>query len=223
MRHATHRHHQRLNRHPLLVTLTQRDLSLINYRKLLIAYFHLYAALETQICQFLKRQTVTFDYAGRRKLPWLINDLAYFRDDSPVSGQNKLPEPALPEIDRVGQLVGVLYTIEGSTLGGQLISRNLAEHHGLTRSKGACFFNGYGEHTTCMWQEFLDFAETISGNAHERRVAVESACRTFQLFEEVLDTFADNHNYGNFNKSGQPANRAATHHDTKPKFTPGDA
>lgn len=187
---ATHPYHLRINRHPLIVELTQHTLSLISYRKLLIAYFHIYTALEARICQYLKQQSSIFRYTERGKIPWLMKDLAFFHDDLIVQN-HELPQAlALPEIRQVGQLVGVLYTIEGSTLGGQVISRSLEEYHGLTKGEGACFFNGYGESTSVMWQDFLCFAESLSSNAVECRAAMESACQTFQAFEQVINAIA---------------------------------
>jgi heme oxygenase (biliverdin-IX-beta and delta-forming) len=169
--------------HPLIVELTQHTLSLITYRRLLIAYFHLYSALEGRINRYLKQQSCTFPYTERNKLPWLMNDLSFFHDAPDGFDHQTL---AIPEIERIGQLVGVLYTIEGATLGGQVISRCLAEHHGLGSTGGACFFNGYGERTPIMWQDFLCFAESISDKKTECAAAVESACHIFKLFEQVI-------------------------------------
>jgi len=45
-----------------------------------------------------------------------------------------------PVINSIGQLIGVLYVVEGSTLGAQLIARSLEKHHGLNQTKGGRFF-----------------------------------------------------------------------------------
>ena len=189
LRHATHPHHLRINRHPMLVELIQPDLSLLAYRKLLISYSHLYTSLEGRINQYLI-QFSAFQYEERNKLPWLMNDIGFFQNDLPVIDHGVQLDLALPEIESLGQLIGLLYTIEGSTLGGQVISRSLAEYHGLTCTGGACFFNGYGERTQMMWQDFLCFAESISGNASECCAAVDSACQAFQLFEQVINSLS---------------------------------
>ncbi len=183
LRHATLQYHVRLNHHPLLVGITQPNYNLANYHKLLFTYFHLYKALESLINEFLGRQHCVFDYDKRYKLAWLIDDLAYMHQDSPQLSCSL----NLPALNTVGQLVGVLYVIEGSTLGGQLISRSLNEHHGLTRNTGARFFYGYGENTAIMWQNFIDFADCISGDEIQCRAAEDAACQTFQLFNQVLD------------------------------------
>lgn len=95
----------------------------------------------------------------------------------------------LPVINTVGQLVGALYVIEGSTLGGQLISRSLNQHLGLTLNTGARFFYGYGEQTALMWQSFIDFADCISGDETQCQAAEQSAWQTFQVFNQVLDDY----------------------------------
>lgn len=190
LRQATHPHHIRLHNHPILVDLTQPELSLTKYRKILRAYSHFYAAVEGKISVYLTQHPCTFPYGERYKLPWLKEDLAFFHDDmaEPVQGMSQTF--SLPEIETAGQFIGVLYTIEGSTLGGQAISRSLAKHHGLTSLKGARFFNGYGENTSPMWENFLCFTESISDNDVECGSAVKSACDTFQAFEQTINKLA---------------------------------
>jgi heme oxygenase len=187
LRVATHPCHLQLNQHTLLAKLIQRDLTLSAYHRVLVAYFHLYQAVENRINQYLQLHPNLFDYSERNKLPWLSYDLSFFHDDLRELDYKKLQITTFPEIKDTGQLVGILYTLEGSTLGGQVISRNLAENHGLTATRGACFFNGYGERTLTMWQDFLSFAESISKNVNACQAAVESACQTFQLFEHALN------------------------------------
>ena len=190
LRNATHHYQVRLNQHPLLVGLTQPEYPLAHYRKLLSAYFHLYQPLEEQITQFLRRQSCSFNYVDRCKLPWLQKDLAFFHDVSLAPGHAPHKAMDLPEIDNVGQLIGVLYAIEGSTLGGQLISRSLAKHHGLTPNEGVRFFNGYGDRTANLWQDFIFFSDTIAGSELHSRAAEVAACQTFQLFNQVLDEYS---------------------------------
>ena len=187
LRNATHTYHVQLNQHPLLTGLTKPDYPLANYRKLLLAYFHLYQALEDQISQFISTQSCEFDYTARYKTPWLLKDIAFFKDDPHASGNVPCLVMVLPEITDIGQLIGVLYVLEGSTLGGQLIFRSLVNYHGLNHNEGACFFNGYSEHAQLMWQNFLCFSDIIFGDDAPCQAAKMAACQTFQLFIQILD------------------------------------
>lgn len=165
------------------------DYGLSQYCQLLLAYWHIYRVLEEGITGFLARHACDFSYEDRYKLPRLLDDLAFFHVDAVVP--QALPESGLrwPEIKTTGQLIGVLYVIEGATLGGQLISRSLAEQHARFHGAGASFFNGYGDDTELLWHRFTAFAETIAADEHACREAELAACKTFDLFEETLDAF----------------------------------
>lgn len=195
LRQSTQQYHIQLHHHPLLAGLTKPGYPLASYRKLLIAYFHLYQEIETRINQFLLITSgdFEFDYVGRCKLPWLLNDLAFLQDD-PFAVEN-LPSRAiaLPKIDNIGQLIGVLYTIEGSMLGGQKISHCITSNYGYTQTEGASFFYGYGENTMFMWQHFISFMNSISADNVQRQAAEKAAEMTFQLFKQVLDDYNCQH------------------------------
>jgi heme oxygenase len=189
LRLATHHHHEHLNQHPLLAGLLMPNSPRENYQKLLLAYFQIFQHLESKINDFLFRQPCAFDYAERCKLPWLLKDLAFFDTDPQRSKQVTSDKLTWLKIDNVGQLIGVLYTVEGSTLGGQFVSRRLADHYGFTPTAGACFFHGYGDQTIPMWQAFICFSESIDENKGLRNAAEKAACQTFQLFHQVLDDY----------------------------------
>ena len=157
LRDATHPHHVQLNRHLLLAGLIQPNYPLNHYHTLLGTYYQLYALLEERINLFLKCHPEAFVYDERCKLPWLINDLAFFQID-PLALPPLSPSATdFLTIETVGQLVGVLYVVEGSTLGGQMISQLLAKNLGFTRDTGSCFFTGYDENTQPFWQRLLLF------------------------------------------------------------------
>lgn len=183
---ATNDYHNQLNQHSLLLGLTQADYSLERYRTLLVAYYHLYQALEQCLIAFQPTLSGLLDYSLRIKLPWIFSDLAFFGIDAPASDKGI----RLPPFTRVGEYIGVLYVIEGSMLGGQLISRNLLANLGLSHASGARFYWGYAEQTVPMWKDFLRFAETIAADEQECRAATQAACQTFQLFMKVLDDYA---------------------------------
>lgn len=185
LRQATHDQHVRLNHHPMLSGLLQPAYPLVRYRCLIAAYFRIYRAIEEVIMRYVENSEGQFDYAARRKLSWLAEDLNYFQDTS-FSHCNS-PELRLPAVENAGQLIGILYVIEGSTLGGRVILRALSEHHSLCGSAGARFFQGYGEQTQSNWQEFLRFAESIGICENMRRAAIQSAREIFKLFEDALN------------------------------------
>lgn len=202
LRRATHDQHVQLNHHPMLNGLVQPSFSLPIYRLLLIAYFHLYQALEQKITDYLVQQPCLFDYKPRQKLPWLAQDIEFFQDHASAS---ETPPPclsALPSIENTGSLVGLLYVIEGSTLGGQHIFGKLSKFQSLSREEGARFFYGYGEQTAEKWENFLQFSDSIHERPLDCAAAEASAICTFRLFESVLNDYMHRDNYLKSKDSG---------------------
>lgn len=189
LRGATHGDHVRVNRHPLIIGLTRPGYSPDAYRQVLIAYYHFYRDQEVAIARVLARHGIPFSYLGRWKRPWLEEDLAHFGID-PNEAANLPRQPVgVAELSGKGALVGVLYAIEGASLGGQVISSHLASTLGFTPDRGARFFSGYGESTAARWQEYLGFAETLGDDAVARNDACVAAVHVFDLIERLLDDY----------------------------------
>jgi heme oxygenase (biliverdin-IX-beta and delta-forming) len=186
LRHSTHSHHVRINRHPLLGQLTRPGLSRSTYARILAAYRSYFRVIEPAIERFLSSCPGQFDYTPRRKLPWLECDLTRF--EAPVRAVDITDQlRTLSRISEPGEAIGVLYAIEGSTLGGQVIARHLAQNLGIDRATGARYFSGYGLETESRWQEFCRFAESIVASDRQIELARSSAIQAFIATEQCLD------------------------------------
>lgn len=186
LRSSTQARHDRLNQHVLLSGLLQPGYSLANYRRLLLTLNRLYSGLEPELTAFANGSAVVFDFAPRVKLPWLQADLRHFRVD-PALFESALAPLCTPTIASIGEFVGTLYVIEGSTLGGQMIAKCIRQHLGLTPSGGARFYYGYGEATASMWQGFIEFAESIVEDPAQVAAAEIASGSVFELFQQQLD------------------------------------
>jgi len=52
--------------------------------------------------------------------------------------------------------LGILYVIEGSSLGGRFILKNIETIPGLDQQQGVSYFTGYGNKTGSYWKTFLN-------------------------------------------------------------------
>jgi heme oxygenase len=112
----------------------------------------------------------------RRQRAYLIEqDLGAAVADLPICG-------ALPPLETEAQLLGALYVMEGSTLGGQVIARQL-EKAGIPQQ---AYFRGNAEATGSLWKSFCQLLTdaATSDNAPE---IVESARLTFQHLDAWLN------------------------------------
>ena len=191
LRACTHAAHERLNQHPLLAGLKQPGYPLRSYWLVLSAYYHFYQAMEALIESASEHLKSGFDYGPRRKHGFLRQDLVDSFHIDPEDAFWRPNREFLPiRIEDQAELVGALYVIEGATLGGQVISRQIqAGRLGVTAEHGGRFFHGYGELTTSRWSEFLSFAEQACPDAAQREKAAEAALAAFAEVEAALDDY----------------------------------
>ena len=178
LRQATKLPHHALDHHPLLAPLVKPDLTIIQYGNALAALHGVFALAEAAILAFLERRPGLFDYDLRRKLPALDSDLATLGRE-PIA-----PHTDFPSMENIGALIGVLYTVEGATQGGQVIARTLRQIPDV--SLPLKFFSGYGDLSRQRWEEFLQFADARCPVA-ESTVAVATAARFFAAIKTHLD------------------------------------
>jgi heme oxygenase len=90
--------------------------------------------------------------------------------------------PAMPPLATWPQLLGAMYVVEGSTLGGQVISRQLAKQNIPLRS----YFSGYGERTGPLWKVFCQLLDQEATPENQADI-VQSASLTFQKLDAWLN------------------------------------
>ncbi|MBL8702939.1 MAG: biliverdin-producing heme oxygenase [Alphaproteobacteria bacterium] len=188
LREATRDAHGRLDAHPLMADLLDGGAGIARYGRLLQSYAALYAALESAIDGAAVHVPPGFDWPKRRKLPWLEADLRALG----VAPGGTQPDAAAtaPVVASRAALIGMLYPLEGATLGGQAISVRLRRAMGIDASNGGRFFAGYGDETRARWQATCLALEEILGDDEAVGVAVAQAVGVFERFAVALDEAA---------------------------------
>jgi heme oxygenase len=149
-----------------------------DYIKLLQLFGSYFSGLDHLISLHLNKLSLP-DYGKRRKANLIAADLISLGAKPFTPAEDRL----LPQILNHAQSLGALYVIEGSTLGGQIISQLLVRQ--LGDISAISFFSGYGADTMAMWQKFkavLDLAENEPGDE-----IIATANETFLKFSQWLD------------------------------------
>ncbi len=163
LRAATRTAHRQLDHHPLLNALVRKDLDLTRYGQVLASLHGPQAALEAVVRPRLVQLGVAQVFAPRQA------DLAA---DLSVLGLTPLPlygEP--PTADDDSALVGLLYVLEGSRLGGAVIARCLADS--LPEPP--------------RWARYWAFAADRIADVGQYERVGEAALAGFALFRRQLD------------------------------------
>ena len=156
------------------------------YRRLLQAYYGFYRPMEAALSDSGMIPD-GFDLLLRVKTPTLLNDLhALGLDDDAISALPRCCE--LPAFDTPAACLGALYVLEGATLGGQVLRREMAQRLHVNASNGGAFLNVYGAETGRRWKDFLDYLGRLPLDVLAKQRAVDAACSTFSCFEQWLDS-----------------------------------
>jgi len=107
---------------------------------------------DTEVRIFPLLQNIFPDLEQRTKLQLIDADLAFLNAPKTVS-KNPFTENSQPF--SIPFAIGILYVVEGSSLGGRFILKNLQSVLGYEEN-GVSYFNGYGNKTGSSWKNFLN-------------------------------------------------------------------
>jgi len=169
--------HQQLEK--LLVVRMKAIRSIEDYVGLLQIFYSYFSGLEEKIDQYITVAELP-DYQQRRKSAALAQDI----EDLGGTPVEKANGEDLPAIENIEQAYAAMYVIEGSTLGGKIISKMMAQQLRIIDGKGLAFFGGYGDNTESMWEKFKQTLNTHAQSANEEIEIVNTANQTFIKFKE---------------------------------------
>jgi len=179
LRAATSHLHRRLDTR---LPFSNADITI--YRRVIQAYYGFYLPLEW----LLAGQASIIpgiDWPKRIKTPFLRQDLLAL--ELTGSEIDALPVcQRLPVVDTMAQALGVLYVVEGATLGGQALRDLIEVKIGIEAGTGGAFMNVYGTGTSALWQGFLECLHKLH-EPDQKAQAVAAALQTFLCFEEWLE------------------------------------
>lgn len=164
-----------------LIPLTSPDLTLNLYGAILRRFGSFYARWEAKARAEAPAALQPL-LADRARLHLLYEDLAALGLEPE---EEPMPSELLPDLDLESSLLGSMYVTEGSTLGGQVISRAVARRLELHAGRGTAFFRGYGDETGQRWKSFCERIDSTPAEWGERMA--QGAVRTFEAFQTWLE------------------------------------
>jgi heme oxygenase (biliverdin-IX-beta and delta-forming) len=142
-----------------------------SYAELLANFYGMVAPLERRLREFPEVRQIM---EGRWRTELLREDLAALG----LSADKLMEAKALPRLRTADEAAGAAYVLEGSTLGGQIITRMVQERLGEVPTR---YFAGHGSETGSKWKQFV--AE-LNAMAVEPNACVKAAQETFRGFRE---------------------------------------
>jgi heme oxygenase len=160
-------------------------MELEQYKEFLQKFYGFHWTLEQALAGF-DWSEVGINFDERRKIAFLEQDLrALGLTDADIALLPKADD--LPPMNTLEEAVGVMYVMEGSTLGGQIQARQVQKMFGFGAENGAAYFSSYGANVGVMWKAYSEaIVRAASDNVAKEATIIAAAKATFAALERWL-------------------------------------
>lgn len=178
LREATHALHKEVEKDNLANLIISHKISLEEYKLLLYQNFVAYKITEEEIARHLEEFNGTKHKQIKKDLENLdINTSGIILDQNLFKCNNR------------AEAFGAAYVVEGSALGGMMISKEVFNCSGLNSIKIHHFFNGDRQNIK-DWRNFTRLLKNQQFTLAEEDEATNKAKETFQFFGTVFSSVA---------------------------------
>lgn len=182
LRSKTHASHTQLEQLPVSLSLISKDVNLQQYCNYLKSMYQVIYDTEQNIFPFLK-DTIP-DLEKRKKAHLLERDLNFLGRNN--NGVRNFPLTCKIDTITLPYALGIIYVIEGSTLGGRVILKNIQRVLGFTEEEGASYFAGYKSETSSLWRKFLDVLTEFEAAHNSEKAIISGADFAFSAIYNHL-------------------------------------
>lgn len=172
--------HEAVEQENLAKYIMDGSIDQVMYERLLRQSFMVYKSVEDFInARYNILPDALKPFSGFKKTNALAQD---------ISGFSSLPLPKPVRIAGsrdIATVIGKLYVIEGSMIGGMMISKKLAQCAKLDHIKEHHFFNNNTASNVARWKDFKAAVQELNFTEEEIDLAIDSALHTFRLFKKA--------------------------------------
>lgn len=171
--------HKQLESVPLSQIVVSPQITVQKYAEYLLVMECVIRDVEAKVYPVISNFISDIDQ--RKKLSWI-------QDDLEVLGFSVLNEATAFDADfEVPFALGILYVLEGSSLGGRVILKNIEKQLGFNAERGAKYFSGYKENTGSLWKSFLSEMVQYEQDHDCSNAIIEGANFAFEIIREQFE------------------------------------
>lgn len=176
--------HTALENTKLAKSLADGTVTRSDYQRYLQYLAAIHAKLENQIQQFPEWENFSIEISQRVRYPLLQQDLASLG----CLESDTLTLPSLEVPWSFATAVGVMYVLEGSTMGGRILTQRLSHIIGKDGVPSTRYFQAYGDLTMSRWSEYCTFLdEFASRDSYAQDKVILAACAMFLLLQRIMN------------------------------------
>ncbi len=183
LRHSTAASHHALEQNACSIALMSQSVTVDQYTVYLNCLVPFVKGFEEHVFPGLQQTLPDLD--ERRKLHMLRSDLlllgALGQVDQTFTGDfftAHYPDSA--------NRLGGMYVLEGSTLGGKIITKHLQQSLGKKVDGKTTYLNPYGDQAGNRWKNFLQLLQDAASESNNEEAIITGAITTFSILESLL-------------------------------------
>lgn len=181
LRQTTAPSHKELEENFYSKSILDPSVTLQDYQTYIAKLYGVTLACEQDI--FPAITSVLPDCAERYKASFIADDLVN-------TGLSLIQVANLPvykfTFSSIAQAMGIMYVLEGSTLGGKFLYKHINKTLGLDSVNGASYFWGYGPQTGSKWNTFISVMANYAIDKNCESEIISSAVHTFSTIDNWL-------------------------------------
>ncbi|CAI6079303.1 biliverdin-producing heme oxygenase [Cohnella sp. JJ-181] len=170
--------HKRAEQNKYAAAMLDRTMTLEQYREYIALFYGYVLPIERLFEARSEWSELGFDLAARLKSKLIEADLSALGWDARTIKNIPLC-PSLPDLSTFPRVLGCMYVLEGSTLGGQMLTKLLMKYLPVAPDTNARYFNSYGTEVRERWSEFRELLTAQAQSAADEREMLEAAGETF--------------------------------------------
>jgi heme oxygenase (biliverdin-IX-beta and delta-forming) len=175
--------HTELESTPIAIRLASGTIEQEEYGLYLERVAALHQTLEPLFTAMNEWKAYGIDPLQRTRLQLLNNDLCALGKEIPL--QREIQPFDIPL--NFATAVGMMYVLEGSTMGGQVLARKLSHIVGSDGLSCTRYFAAYGDNTMKQWGEFCQFLDQFgTENPQATAAVVLGACSMFLMIQKEM-------------------------------------
>ena len=174
LKEATNESHIQIGKTEAFSQLLSPSLTKEEYTNIITGWFHFITKLEKEYLKLPGIHNIIPDLDERLKTSLLQKEIQELK----INNTSPTIDSTTPECTNINQFLGILYVLEGSTLGAQFITKQLKTNQNLSELSFH-FYNGYAKFTTEKWETFKNSLNTYGQqhiNSHQEIIASANAC-----------------------------------------------
>lgn len=187
LRSETANNHQLIEQNSVSQLLMSEEVTIVQYAHYLKRLYGFVHGFEKMVFPILEHHPL-LQLDERRKSHFIQADLALL--NHAAAQPDVSDEIFSTHYPTAAAAFGGMYVLEGSTLGGQIISKHLSKVLGAAVAGKTTYLSAYANQTSTMWKSFLHLLCEAAANNYNEGEIIESAVNTFSLLNNCLSDYS---------------------------------